>query len=595
MKTLRVIAIGILLLTQGLAANATNLEITIAPRFNNAPLVFDSNQTAAGQTISVSRLDFLVSDIALRRTGGAWILASNQFAYVSGREGRTSFTVTNLPAGNFDRIRFQIGVSPMVNHADAAQWPAAHPLNTEVNHLYWSWSHEYIFLAFEGAWRNGAQQSGFSYHLATDSQLMTTALPIELDTAADPHLRLALDVDKILSGVSHIQLSDTTATTHSRANDALAAQLRVNIQRAFAVGDAQSDSQVVAAVSRKGNQPASFLMAASATPYRFTISKSFPQPDLPRDNPLTVEGVSLGSQLFFDRRLSANNSESCANCHRPRASFAQNRRVSRGIDGAIGTRNSMPLENLAWKKQFFWDGRAASLREQVLQPIQNPIEMHQSLGALMNKLSTDTNYHRLFANAFGSPEINSDRLARALEQFLLVQVSFNSKFDQVTLGTAKFTDEEQRGFQLFHTEYDPYHGQYGADCFHCHGGALFQSQDFANNGLDFQFRDLGRYVVTKRNGDQGKFSVPSLRNVAVTGPYMHDGRFRTLEEVVEHYCTGMIRSATLDPNLAKHPNGGVPLSASDKSALVAFLRTLTDDRYLPQPAVATVSRRDSRE
>ncbi len=594
MKTLRVIAISLLLLSHSRAANAASLEIKILPRFNNAPLVFDSltNQTAAGQKISVTRLDFLMSGIALRRTGGTWFIPSNQLAYISAREGRTSFKLDDLPAGNFDRIRFQIGLPPNINHADTAQWPAGHPLNTEVNHLYWSWSHEYIFLAFEGAWQNGAQQSGFSYHLATDNQLMVTALPIALDTTSATQLPLALDVDKILSGISQIQLSDTTDTTHSRANDALAAQLRVNVQRAFAVGagDVQMDSQIVVNAAPGGMPSGSFLMAAKATPYRLTISKFFPQPDLPRDNPLTVEGVALGSQLFFDRRLSANNSESCANCHRPRSGFAQNRRVSRGIDGAIGTRNSMPLENLAWKKAFFWDGRAPSLREQVLQPIQNPIEMHQSLGLLMLKLSIDPNYHRLFANAFGSPEINTDRLARALEQFLLVQVSFNSKFDKVTLGTAKFTDEEQRGFQLFHTEYDPYHGQYGADCFHCHGGALFQSQDFANNGLDLVFRDMGRYIVTKRNGDQGKFAVPSLRNVAVTAPYMHDGRFQTLEEVVEHYSTGMIRSATLDPNLAKHPNGGVPLTAADKHALVAFLKTLTDDRFLPPPQVANADR-----
>jgi cytochrome c peroxidase len=213
--------------------------------------------------------------------------------------------------------------------------------------------------------------------------------------------------------------------------------------------------------------------------------------------------------------------------------------------------------------------------------------MHQSLAALVRKLSADPEEHRLFANAFGTAEINSDRIARALEQFLLVQVSFDSKFDRVTRGKEKFTQEEERGFQLFHTEYDPYHGQFGADCFHCHGGALFQSQSFANNGLDSQFADTGRYVVTKRDGDLGKFAVPSLRNVSVTGPYMHDGRFRTLEEVVEHYCTGMRRTPTLDPNLAKHPDGGVPLNAEDKRGLVAFLRTLTDDRFLPPKDLAS--------
>jgi cytochrome c peroxidase len=590
MKTLRAMAVGILIASHWRAAWAANLAITILPRFNGAPLAFDAltNQTAAGQKISVTRLDFLVSDIAVRRAGGTWMSATNQFAYISAREGRTSFSVNNLPAGNFDHIRFQIGVPPLINHADAAQWPADHPLNPEVNRLYWGWSREYIFLAFEGAWQNGVQPSGFSYHLATDRQLMTVELPVALNTGADVELQLAFDVDKILSGATSIQLTDATDSTHSRVNDTLAAQVRENVQRAFAIEGPQNTVAVTRTASALNT--ARPLVAANATPYRFTISKFFPRPDLPRDNPLTVEGVSLGSELFFDRRLSADNSESCATCHQPRIGFSESRRFSAGIGGEIGTRNSMPLENLAWKKEFFWDGRAASLREQVLQPIQNPIEMHESLDFLMKKLSTDTNYHRLFANAFGSPDITIDRLARALEQFLLVQVSFNSKFDRVSLGTAKFTEEEQRGFQLFHTEYDPYHGQYGADCFHCHGGALFQSQSFANNGLDSTFADQGRYVVTKREGDQGKFSVPSLRNVAVTGPYMHDGRFRTLEEVVEHYCTGMKRSATLDPNLAKHPDGGVPLSASDKRALVAFLKTLTDDRFLPPPLVANAAR-----
>ncbi len=139
--------------------------------------------------------------------------------------------------------------------------------------------------------------------------------------------------------------------------------------------------------------------------------------------------------------------------------------------------------------------------------------------------------------------------------------------------------EEKRGFQLFITEYDPRREQFGADCFHCHGGPLFQSQTFANNGLDAVFKDSGRYGFTKNESDQGKFSVPSLRNVELTAPYMHDGRFATLEEVIEHYATGVRRSPTLDPNLAKHPNGGVPLSSEDKKALVAFLKALTDNKY----------------
>jgi len=594
MKTIRGIALAILILSPWRAADGANLDITILPRFNNAPLVFDTitNQTTAGQRISVTRLDFLISDISLRRENGSWLGLPNRFAYISAREGRTHFTLENLPTGMFDHLRFQIGVPPIINHADSARWPGGHPLNPDVNHLYWGWSHEYVFLAFEGAWQNDGKQSGFSYHLATDSQLMTVVLPVQLNSLTNQSLQLPLEVDKFLSGANAIQLSDATETTHSRINDLLAGRLGRNIENAFSssVGQASSLS-LISEKMETGTLPVlQTLIAPGATPYRFTISKSFPMPDLPRDNPLTVEGVALGSRLFFDRRLSANNSESCANCHRPRIGMSEHRRFSRGIGGEIGTRNSMPLENLAWKKEFFWDGRAASLREQVLQPIQNPIEMHQPLALLLRKLAADPDEHRLFANAFGTSEITSDRIARALEQFLLVQVSFDSKFDRVALGKENFTEDEQRGFQLFHTEYDPYHGQYGADCFHCHGGALFQSQSFANNGLDSQFADAGRYIVSKREGDQGKFAVPSLRNVSVTGPYMHDGRFRTLEEVVEHYCTGMKRSATLDPNLAKHPDGGVPLSAADKRALVAFLRTLTDDRFLPPGNLASATR-----
>jgi cytochrome c peroxidase len=637
-----------------LGGSATTLEVEIAPLFNGAPLVFDSltNVTAAGQKISVTRLDFLVSNIALRRADGTWLERTNWFAFINAREGRTSFALENIPLANYDRVRFHIGLEPAINHRDSAQWPAGHPLNPEVNGLHWGWAGGYVFLALEGGWlANNGRPSGYSYHLANDPQLMTIELPAGLNLSADGRLPLALNVDKIFSAIGKIELSDATDSTHSRTNDPLAVELRQNIERAFKVGRTGFPFGAPPSSDPNRSKPGlqTVIIATNATPYRLTISQFFPRPDLPRDNPLTGEGVVLGSKLFFDRRLSADNSQSCASCHHPRSAFSENRRFSRGVEGEIGTRNAMPLFNLAWKNSFFWDGRAATLREQVLQPIQNPIEMHETLTNLVAKLETLSlapgfspvtapaanstaaavfaiastaetvsgygisntwlkpgadesggtsgargvtrpagDYAALFTRAFGSPEISADRIARALEQFLLVQVSFDSKFDRVLLDREKFTEEEQRGFELFNTEYDPRHEQYGADCFHCHGGPLFQSQTFANNGLDSEFRDLGRYNVTKRDGDQGKFSVPSLRNVAVTAPYMHDGRFRTLEDVVEHYCTGTKRSATLDPNLAKHPDGGVPLSAADKRALVAFLKTLADERFLPRPATETL-------
>jgi cytochrome c peroxidase len=574
-----------LLLATG--ACAADLRVDFVPQFNGTPLAFDvlKNQTAAGQKISIMRLDFLLSDVSLRSDGGDWIEQKNYFAYISVRDGKTNFILGNIPAGNYSAVRFQIGLSPQINHADSAQWPANHPLNPDLNHLYWGWSREYIFLALEGGWQNGGSESGFSYHLATDRELMTVELPVALDLHSDREIQVGLDVAKIFSAPNKIALSETINATHSRTNDTLADELRQNIEAAFVMKSIREYSPI-AELTRGTNH---IEIAPNATPYHLTISRFAPQPDLPLDNPLTGEGVALGGRLFFDRQLSSDDRLSCAACHRPNDAFSDPRRFSRGVDGDLGTRNAPALENLAWKSSFFWDGRAATLREQVLQPIQNPIEMHDTLADVVAKVSADTDYHRLFANAFGTPEITSDKIARALEQFLLVQVSFDSKFDRAMNGHTNFTAQEQRGFELFNTEYDPYHGQYGADCFHCHGGPLLRSQDFANNGLDSAFYDLGRYQITKRAGDEGKFAVPSLRNVAVTAPYMHDGRFRTLEEVVEHYCTGMKRSATLDPNLAKHPDGGVPLSAEDKKALVAFLKTLTDEKYLRPPAPAALA------
>jgi cytochrome c peroxidase len=283
-----------------------------------------------------------------------------------------------------------------------------------------------------------------------------------------------------------------------------------------------------------------------------------------------------------------------------------------GVGGRTGTRQAMPLFNIAWKSSFFWDGRAPSLRAQALLPIQDHREMDESLTNVVVKLQSgrpgiaggkgskgaeeswvpavpvSSPYPALFAAAFASSEITSERIGLALENFLLTLTSFDSKFDRAMRGgPVTLTDQEQRGFELFFTEYDPRRGQFGADCFHCHGGANFSKHGFANNGLDPAFTDPGRYAVTGRESDRGKFSVPSLRNVAVTPPYMHDGRFATLEEVVEHYSSGVRRSATLDPNLAKHPEGGLHLPAGDRAALVAFLKTLTDERYTKAPAVIT--------
>jgi cytochrome c peroxidase len=209
--------------------------------------------------------------------------------------------------------------------------------------------------------------------------------------------------------------------------------------------------------------------------------------------------------------------------------------------------------------------------------VQDPLEMHETLTNVVAKLSR-SDLGPAFQAAFGSAEVTADRVARALEQYLFTLVSGDSRFDRAMRGGPALSVEEQRGFELFHTEHDPRRGQFGADCFHCHGGALFSDQAYHNNGLDLPSTtlDAGRSAVTGKGSDFGKFKTPSLRNVARTAPYMHDGRFRTLEQVVAHYCSGVKRSSTLDPNLAKHPDNGVALGPDDQKALVAFLKTLTD-------------------
>ena len=568
------------------ASRAATVRVEVGHVFGDRALQLgELNCTnSAGDVLSVTRLDYLLSDFALVTAGGGTVALTNQFAYLSAGGGRTRFELRDVPAGRFTGLRFRVGVSPAVNHADPAILAPGHPLNPAVNGLHWSWQGGYVFLALEGGWRQaGGGVGGYSYHLATDALALPVELPLTLEVASangPAELRLTLDVAKVFAGPNAVGLSAATASTHSRTNDPLAGQLGANVIRAFWV-----ESPVTAAAAPVSVAAAAphFEMATNATPYRFRLARFFPQPSLPADNPLTEQGVALGRRLFHDPALSVNGTQSCASCHQAGAAFTDaGRRFSTGAEGGTGTRNAMPLANLAWAGRFFWDGRAGSLREQVLQPVTNPSEMHESLTNVVQKLDR-AGYAPAFAAAFGPAEITADRVARALEQFLLTLTAYDSKFDRVLGGQATFTAAEQRGYELFHNEYDPRHGQYGADCFHCHGGPLFSDFTFHNNGLDAEgaAKDTGRFLVTASRADLAKFKTPSLRNVALTAPYMHDGRFTTLEEAVAHYCTGVRPSATLDPNLAKHPEGGVPLSAEDQHALVAFLRTLTDSAATP--------------
>lgn len=577
MKFRRSIVVSVL---SALSLHAATLQIQIAPKFSGGDIQPASlrYQTSAGERFSITRISYLVSDFELQRDDGSWLAFSNSVAWMDYDANRDSIYLREIPAGEFRTVRFLVGLNTNLNHADPAQFSPGHPLNPNLDNLNWSWQGGYIFLALEGLWRNAnGELSGWAYHLARDTNSVRITLAAPLQITNETKLELNFDLATVLNAPTPLSFAKDGNSTHSRDGDPIAAALKVNLLGAFSVRHISNltDAEIAAA------HPKPLYLPEKFTPYQFQMSATFPIPDLPRDNPLTVERVALGKKLFFDKRISINDKQSCADCHSPEHAFTDRRKTARGAEGVVGPRNTMPLFNLAWRNSFFWDGRVKSIREQVLQPMTNAIEMHQSLTNLVVKLArANDDYPALFAAAFGSPEITAEKISLALENYLLTLTSFDSKFDRALRGEAQLTPEEKRGFQLFSTEYDPRRGQFGADCFHCHGGPLFQSQSFANNGLDENFSDIGRAKVTRKDSDRGKFAVPSLRNVAVTAPYMHDGRFQTLEQVVEHYATGMKRSATLDPNLAKHPDGGVPLSAADKKALVAFLKTLTDEKYL---------------
>lgn len=326
------------------------------------------------------------------------------------------------------------------------------------------------------------------------------------------------------------------------------------------------------------------------TPYTLNEPSHFPKMVIPTDNPLTVEGVELGRQLFYEEKLSGDNTMNCASCHAPSASFSDKRQFSEGIDGIEGSRNSMALINLGYQKFFLWDGRAATLEEQILDPVSNPIEMHEDWKNAAVELANDVQYKNLFFKAFGVEEFDSTHVSKAIAQFLRTMISGESKYDvmykfengldlspQEEIIWQNVTLEEWAGFDLFKS-------LNGADCIHCHFGPLAQVQKFSNNGLDGTFTDLGREAITGNINDRGKFKVPTLRNIALTGPYMHDGRFETLDEVIDHYSSGIIQSPTIDPLIEFASQGGVQLDDFEKGLLRDFLETLTDYNFVNNPA-----------
>jgi cytochrome c peroxidase len=290
----------------------------------------------------------------------------------------------------------------------------------------------------------------------------------------------------------------------------------------------------------------------------------------PADDPLSEAVARLGRQLFFDPRLSRTGTVSCASCHDPAHAFADPRPVSQGVDGQRGTRNAPALVNLAWSESFFWDGRAATLEEQVGMPIANPIEMDSFVADAVARLGAVPAYARAFVDAFGTAP-SETTLRRALASFVRTLVSGGSAYDRFLAGDATaLSAGAARGRDIFLGE--------RAGCFHCHPTGSLTNQGFFNNGSYVAGGDRGRQAITGRTGDLGKFKVPGLRNVAASAPYMHDGTLPTLEAVIDQYDRGGRGDPSTDPQIIP-----LHLAAAEKADLLAFLRALTDEEFLRDP------------
>ncbi|OON67305.1 cytochrome-c peroxidase [Hymenobacter sp. CRA2] len=334
---------------------------------------------------------------------------------------------------------------------------------------------------------------------------------------------------------------------------------------------------VLAGLLMAGCQPdADVQQPAEAVPGS-VLPGNFPTPvyALEQNSPDRAT-FELGRRLFYDKRLSGDGTVACSSCHLQPAAFADpGRAFSTGVQGRLGTRNTPPLQNLRWRRTLLWDGGASNLEVMPLAPLTNPLEMDGSLAGALQTLNADAYYRRRFAAVYGEGPINSQQFLRALAQYLAGLTSANSRYDHyVRREGGAFDATELRGLAIFR-----------ANCASCHATDLFTDESFRNNGLDRSFpADSGRAHITGRRGERGLFKVPSLRNVALTAPYMHDGRFPTLGAVLAHYDHGVVESATLDPAL-RRPDGslGIPLSAQQQAELLAFLQTLTDEPLLTNP------------
>lgn len=336
------------------------------------------------------------------------------------------------------------------------------------------------------------------------------------------------------------------------------------------------------------------LVAAPDEPYQLDIPVQLPNYTIPEDNPITKNGVELGRNLFYEKKLSVDNTISCGSCHVQSKGFADGQKVSIGVRNQTGKRSAMALANLIFlPKNFFWDGRSTGLEHQIIFPITDPLEMDEKIENVITKLNADKKYKQLFLNAYQTEEITQDKILKALAQFERTILSTNSKYDQYLQGKYILTASEERGKKLFyqHPDGNVPNTPRGGNCGDCHSGSLQTDNLLHNNGLDDTFTDLGKEQFTGLASDRAKFRTPSLRNIELTAPYMHDGRFATLEEVLDQYNDHVKYTQYTDPLMrASNFSGTLPqelgLLPSEKKDIINFLKTLTDTEFITNPKFA---------
>ncbi len=333
------------------------------------------------------------------------------------------------------------------------------------------------------------------------------------------------------------------------------------------------------------NDEPELIPAYQATPYEVIIPYGFPTMlNIPKDNPMTVEGIQLGRYLFYDTRLAGRADEgkfmSCTSCHLQENSFiiGQPRPAPHGLDGTPTHHAMLPLINLIWNPgQYGWNGSVPSIEDDVLGVITDPNEFNSTYEKVETAIRNIPGYPELFRKAFGTEDVTVDRIAKAIAQFIRTLISADSKFDKYLRGEVQLTSPELSGFVLFTTEE-------GADCFHCHGGSgnpLFTTNGFYNNGKDSVFNDPGdRYSITGDPTDHGAYKATTLRNIEFTAPYMHDGRFNSLGEVIDFYSLALVWSPYIDPLMHHIANGGTMLTPNEKANVMAFLLTLSDTAFI---------------